>query len=301
MPERHDAGAYRLPDAQISQLVRTRVHEPGAIAEAAARRSAAKSPVGSGGRAMIIAADHPARGANAVGSDPQAMADRAELLGRLRVALDRPGVTGILGTADIIDDLLLLGALDGKVVIGSMNRSGLAGSTFEIDDRFTAYDAESLAAAGFDGGKVLTRIALDDPNTPSVLEGTARAVDELAERKLMAMIEPFVSYWKNGALRNDLSPDAVIRSITIAAGLGRTSAHTWLKLPAVDDVERVMASSTLPALLLGGEVTDRDSAFASWSRALAVPTVYGLIVGRSLLYTHDDDVAGAVDEAVSLL
>ena len=55
------------------------------------------------------------------------MADRAELLDRLSVALSRPGVDGVLGTADIIEDLLLLGALEGKVVIGSMNRGGLAG------------------------------------------------------------------------------------------------------------------------------------------------------------------------------
>ena len=56
-------------------------------------------------------------------------------------ALSRPGVNGVLGTPDILEDLLLLGALDGKVVIGSMNRGGLAGTAFEIDDRFTAYDA----------------------------------------------------------------------------------------------------------------------------------------------------------------
>ena len=58
-------------------------------------------------------------------------------------ALARPGVTGVLGTADILEDLLLLGALDGKAVFGSMNRGGLAGAAFEIDDRFTGYDADT--------------------------------------------------------------------------------------------------------------------------------------------------------------
>ena len=61
------------------------------------------------------------------------MADRAELLERLCVALGRPGVGGVLGTADILEDLLLLGALEGKVVIGSMNRGGLAGAVFEME------------------------------------------------------------------------------------------------------------------------------------------------------------------------
>ncbi|MFE2941816.1 aldolase [Streptomyces sp. NPDC059255] len=286
---------------RIRRIVETRVTNPGAIAEAAARRVRAASPLGGNGRAMIIAADHPARGANAVGSDPTAMADRRQLLDRMCTALERPGVTGVLATADILEDLLLLGVLDGKSVFGSMNRAGLAGSAFEIDDRFTGYDAETIAAMRFDGGKTLTRICLDDPATPSVLEQTAHAVDELNDRALIAMIEPFLSRWVDGKIRNDLSPDAVITSITIASGLGRRSAYTWLKLPVVEEMERVLASSTLPVLLLGGEVKDAEAAFTAWQKALALPTVQGLIVGRSLLYPADGDVAGAVDRAVSLL
>jgi hypothetical protein len=285
----------------VRRIVARRVRDPEAIAEAAANRVRAKSPFNDKGRTMIIAADHPARGANAVGGDPLAMADRGRLLDRLCLALERPGVTGVLATADIIDDLLLLGVLDGKTVFGSMNRTGLAGSVFEVDDRFACYDAEAIARMGFDGGKMLTRIALGDPATPSVLENSAKAVNELAERKLISMVEPFLSHWVDGRLRNDLSPEAVIRSVTIAAGLGRTSAYTWLKLPVVADMERVLASSTLPSVLLGGEVADADAAFAAWQKALALPTVQGLMVGRSMLYPHDGDVAKAVDTAVGLL
>ncbi len=285
----------------VRRIVAKRVHDPEAIAEAAANRVRAASPFNDKGRTMIIAADHPARGANAVGGNPTAMADRGELLERLCLALERPGVTGVLATADVVDDLLLLGVLDGKTVLGSMNRTGLAGSSFEIDDRFACYDAESLDRMGFDGGKTLTRICLDDPATPAVLENTAKAVNDLADRKLIAMIEPFLSVWAGGRLKNDLSPDAVIKSITIASGLGRSSARTWLKLPVVDEMERVLASSTLPAVLLGGEVKDADAAFSAWQRALALPTVQGLVVGRSLLFPHDGNVAKAVDTAVGLL
>ncbi|WP_410573789.1 aldolase [Amycolatopsis sp. cmx-4-61] len=285
----------------VRRIVDRRVHDPEAIAEAAANRVRAESPFNAKGAAMIIAADHPARGATAVGGDPSAMAHRGELLERLCLALERPGVTGVLATADVIDDLLLLGVLDGKTVLGSMNRTGLAGSSFEIDDRFAGYDAETIERMGFDGGKTLTRICLADPATPSVLENTAKAINELADRKLIALVEPFLSTWVDGRLRNDLSPGAVSKSITIAAGLGHSSAYTWLKLPVVDDMERVLASSTLPAVLLGGEVTDPEAAFAAWQRALAQPTVQGLVVGRSLLYPHDGDVARAVDTAVGLL
>ncbi|WP_103348935.1 aldolase [Amycolatopsis sp. CA-128772] len=285
----------------LRRIVARRVHEPEAIAEAAANRVRAKSPFNDKGRTMIIAADHPARGATAVGGNPSAMADRGELLERLCLALERPGVTGVLATADVLDDLLLLGVLDGKTVLGSMNRTGLVGSSFEIDDRFAGHDAEAIERLRFDGGKMLTRICLEDPATPGVLENTAKAVNALAGRKLIALVEPFLSTWAGGRLTNDLSPDAVIRSITIAAGLGHSSAYTWLKLPVVDEMARVLASSTLPAVLLGGEVKDADAAFAAWQRALALPTVQGLVVGRSLLYPHDGDVAKAVDTAVGLL
>ena len=290
-----------MREEDLRQLVRTRVESPGAIAEAAARRTRPGSLLNDRGRLMMIAADHPARGALRAGDNALAMADRVELLDRLVLALSRPGVNGVLGTPDILEDLLLLGALDGKVVVGSMNRGGLAGTAFEIDDRFTAYDAASIAAAGFEGGKMLTRIDADDHATAPTLAACANAVSDLAGHRLMAMVEPFISHRVDGRIRNELTVEAMTRAMTVAAGLGNTSAYTWLKVPIVEEMERAMAATTLPAVILGGEVSDPDKAFASWSKALALPTVVGLVIGRSLLFPPNDDVAGAVDAAVSLL
>src|ERR671931_2662070 len=160
-------------------ILEARTRRPEAIAEAAAKRRRPTSLFNDHGRLMMIAADHPARGALRAGERALAMADRGELLDRLCLALSRPGVNGLLGTPDIVEDLLLLGALDGKVVVGSMNRGGLAGTVFEIDDRFTGYDAAALAAAGFEGGKMLLRIDPDDPATAATVEACARAVGEL--------------------------------------------------------------------------------------------------------------------------
>jgi DhnA family fructose-bisphosphate aldolase class Ia len=287
---------------QFQAILDARTRHPEAIAEAAARRTRPSSLVNEHGRLMIIAADHPARGALRAGPQALAMADRVELLDRLVLALSRPGVNGVLGTPDIIEDLLLLGALDDKVVIGSMNRGGLAGTVFEIDDRFTAYDARALAAAGYEGGKMLLRIDADDPATVATVEACAKAISELAEHRLMAMIEPFISHRVDGRVKIDLGTEATIRAMTVAAGLGATSAYTWLKVPVVEDMEKVMAATTLPALLLGGEVSAaQDAAFESWRQALKLPTVRGLVIGRSLLYPPDGDVATAVDTAVGLM
>lgn len=283
---------------EIEQLTNVRVEDPAAIERAAIGRARS----GLRERMMLIAADHPARGSLAARGRPRAMADRRDLLARLVTALARPGVDGVLGTPDILEDLLLLGALENKVAIGSMNRGGLAGSTFELDDRFTAYDARSIAATGLDGGKMLVRIALENPATVRTLEHAARAVSDLAELGLMAMVEPFMSGWNEGRLVNDLSPDAVIKSAGIASGLGTSSRHTWLKLPVVADMDRVMEATTLPTLLLGGDPKGSDDeVFATWQKALRLPGVRGLVVGRALLYPQNDDVAAAVDIAAGLV
>ncbi|MFF7187613.1 deoxyribose-phosphate aldolase [Streptomyces sp. NPDC008222] len=291
----------------ITDLATVRARHPEAIAEAAARR-ARRPLIGAGGRLMVVAADHPARGALGVGDRPLAMADRADLLERLSLALSRPGVDGVLATADILEDLLLLGVLDGKVVMGSMNRGGLAGASFEMDDRFTGHRPEDIARLRFDAGKLLLRIDYDDPGSLATLESAARAVDAMAARRLPLFIEPFMTRRVDGRVRNDLSAEAVTRSIAIASGLGGTSAYTWLKLPVTDDADdmaRALEASTLPAVLLGGEVgrdgKDQEAVYERWRKALRLPTVQGLVVGRSLLYPAEGDVESAVDTAVGLL
>jgi hypothetical protein len=278
-------------------LRQTRAWHPERVAqEAAARRR--RPLLGDREQLMIIAADHPARGALGVGGRPLAMGNRVELLDRLTTALARPGVDGLLATPDVIEDLLLLGALHDRIVIGSMNRGGLQGAVFEFDDRFTAYDTGTIARMRLDGGKMLCRIAPDEPGTVSTLEACGRAITSLAESGLVAMIEPFWS----GRSGHDLSPDGVIRAINVAQGLGATSAHTWLKVPVVEEMERVMRATTLPTLLLGGDPGDTpDLAYAAWRKALRLPGVRGLVVGRALLYPPDDDVAAAVDTAVAML
>ncbi len=292
-----------LSAEDIGRIAQIRAVAPEQIAQLAAERQLPESLVGSTGRMLLIAADHSARGALRAGADPLAMGDRAGLLDRLVRALRRPGVDGVLATADVIEDLLMLGALHGKIVVGSMNRSGLAGTAFEIDDRFTGFDAESIARNGYQGGKMLFRIDPTDVATPVTMQACAEAVMALAEQHLMALVEPFIAGRDaSGRLRNDLSTESVVRSATVAAGLSSTSAYTWLKLPVVDDMDAVLAATTLPVVLLGGEVsTDQGSQFEMWSNALAGPTVRGMVVGRSLLYPPDDAVEAAVDATVEMM
>jgi len=288
-----------LAASDFEELRRVRAESPDSVARALAERPR-RALLPDDGRLFIVAADHPARGALAAGRDASAMADRYRLLERIATALDNPAVDGVLGTPDILDDLAVLGRLDNKLAVGSMNRGGLRDSVFEMDDRFTAFDVEG--ASGLDFAKMLVRVNLEDAATAATLESAAHAVSASARARLPIMIEPFLSRWQDGRITNQLDTESVILAIAIAAGLGNTSAYSWLKLPVVDDMERVMAATTLPTLLLGGDPDGSpDETYASWQRALGLPGIRGLVVGRTLLYPPDGDVEAAVRVAAELV
>jgi DhnA family fructose-bisphosphate aldolase class Ia len=289
----------RSEDQQL--LMETRFTNPAAIATLAKDRQLRSSLNGSS-RLLIIAADHAARGVLNAGNHEDAMWSRYDLLDRLMTALIIPGVDGVLGTPDVIEDLLILRALEDKFVFGSMNRGGLPGAVFELDDRFTGYTPQSIVESRLDGGKMLLRINYEDPGTVTTLAACADAVTQLAASSKVAMLEPFLNQLVNGKPKNVLTTEAIIRSMAIASALGATSAYNWLKIPVLEEMERVVEASTLPIVLLGGERSEQpDELFARWERALKLPGVRGLVVGRNLLYPPDNDVAAAVKTALSLL
>ena len=244
---------------------------------------------------MIVAADHPARGALRAGergrwpwpTGPTCSSGCASRCpARASTACSAP--------PDILEDLLLLGALEDKVVIGSMNRGGLAGHgvrarrpVHRLRRRRDRAGWASRAARCCSASTPTTR------RRSRTLEACADAVSDLAGARAdgdgrAVHLPPRRRPGPQRPVRRGRDP----RPSTIAAGLGTTSAYTWLKVPVVDDMERVLAATTLPALLLGGEVAaDQDAAFAAWQQGAGAAQVRGLVVGRSLLYPPDDDVA----------
>jgi hypothetical protein len=292
-----------ISDGQWRQLLATRSAAPEAVARAYAQRKRPASLLSQRGTLFLVAADHPARGALASGGNPMAMADRRSLLERLVTALAHPEVDGVLGSPDVIEELLLLGALDGKVVIGSMNRGGLDGAAWTMDDRFTGYDADGIAACRLEGGKMLLRIDDQDPGTVPTLQACSTAVTELARRGLMAMVEP-LPYQRDATGQLELRTDvaSLARAVTVASALGTTSAYTWLKMPACEDPDQVFSATTLPCVVLGGVAgPDQAAQVGSWARTLRQPAVRGLVIGRTVLYPPGGDVAAAVAAAARVL
>ncbi|MGH9133391.1 MAG: Cgl0159 family (beta/alpha)8-fold protein [Ilumatobacteraceae bacterium] len=290
-----------LTDERWSDLIAERGDHPERATERLRGRD--RRPLLTDGRLFVVAADHTARGMLGVPGDPFAMADRRRTLDALLVALAHPGVDGVLGSPDVLEELALLGALDGKLAFGTMNRGGLMGAEWELDDRMTAYDAQAIADGGLDGGKVLLRIADDDAGTAPTIEACARAVSECARLGLPIMVEPLPYHHASPGRAKLLDDDdALLRAVAVGASLGHTSSSTWLKVPAAKDPARMLACTTLPALILGGSPgPDPGATYDSWAAAMEVPNVRGLVVGRALLYPADGDVSGAIDRAARIV
>lgn len=291
-----------LERTDYEALIEARVFDPESLRTALIKRSRRTIP-GADGKLMIVAADHTARGMLAVGSDPLAVADRYSLLDRIVRSLRVPGVDGVMASADILEELAWLGALDGLLAIATMNRGGIIGASWELDDRLTAYDADHIAEYGIDGGKVLLRIEDTDPGVANTLEMVAAITTELADRKIMCMIET-LPYLKNESGRAvlDTSHEKLVKVVAIASGLGSSSAYTWLKIPPSPRMAEVAGATTLPIVMLGGDPgANWQATFDLWQESMIQPNVRGLVAGRAMLYPTEGMVEEAVARGVAMV
>ncbi|MFZ9651078.1 MAG: Cgl0159 family (beta/alpha)8-fold protein [Ilumatobacteraceae bacterium] len=291
-----------LTDKQYNELIQARLKSPESFKKALVSRKRRKM-VGKDGRLLIVAADHTARGIISAGSEKYIIANRRLLLDRLVRSLSNPNVDGVLASADIVEELAWLGALESKLVFGTMNRGGYLGTTWGLDDPMTAYDADSIAELGLDAGKVLVRFEDTDIGVGRTIEYVVEAMRLLAEREIVCLVEP-LPYKKDatGMPMLDKSTDRLDKIVSITAGFGSSASYTWLKLPSWTSHVTLRESTTLPILLLGGDPGENlDTTFEEWRSALQIPNVIGLVAGRPLLYPFDNDVERSVDRAAKLV
>jgi len=290
-----------LPLATFAEITDVRVEHPRWIEKEARQRKTPRR-LTRDGRLVLLAIDHPARGVTAIRGDGLAMGDRYQYLARTRRVLDDPELDGVVATADLLEELLILshlerrdggrGFLDGRVLVGSMNRGGLAATAFEMDDTFTGIGAARLSELRCQGGKMMYRLEPQEDGSGRTILGCARALNELRREGLAAFLEPLgVARAASGAYEPAKDAVTLVRQCGIAAGLGDSSSHLWLKLPYGEGFDRVCRATTLPILLLGGPARESPAAtlkdFASGLEA--GPNVRGAIIGRNLLFPGDAD------------
>jgi DhnA family fructose-bisphosphate aldolase class Ia len=294
-----DARAY-LPRELYEAITDVRVRQP-AFADGEADRRARRRVLVPDGKLVILAADHPGRASLRIQDDPLAMANRHELLARILRVLSHPGIDGFMSTPDIVEDLLILGGLirerggqsplDERLLIGCMNRGGLPGTVWEIDDSFTAFTTRRMLVLGMDGGKFMVRIDPTDRGSLATIEACVRAMGELAESSLLSFLEPLPVVRDNGTYRVVRTARALTEAVSAASAWGASSLYTWIKLPTCPEFERVARATTLPLVLLGGEaVGDARPVLEDLRRGMtAGSNVRGAMIGRNVLYPGADD------------
>ncbi len=297
-----------LPDTVLARLTEARVNDPEFAARAAALRIR-RGKLAPNGKLNILAADHPARNVTKVGADPLAMADRRDYLARILRVLSSPRVDGIMATMDILEDLLsidgfLRGAgaptlLDGRVLIASLNRGGLAGSSWELDDPITGATPANCAEWRLDGAKLLLRVDPSEPASLPTIKVCVEAINECNALRLPMFLEPLPVTKTDKGYVVVKTPEALAKLAGVASALGDSSRYLWLKLPHCEGYETVARATTLPILLLGGESAGDPSPFLRQLSAAmsAGPNVRGALVGRNVLYPGDEDPLAMAEAA----
>ncbi len=232
-------------------------------------------------RKLILAADHRARGVMTI-------EHYGDYLDALTAAL--PFCDGILATVKPLADL----DTAGKDTYLSINRTGLAGSAFELDDRLVASVARARAD-GWTGIKHMTRIDMTDPLTAPALELLGQVLEEARAAGLEALIEPVP--WKDGRMSHDV--DAIVHAAVVAHDMGAPI----IKVPIPDGsdrvaaVARVVASVGVPVLFLGGPFG--ADGILDEVRDVMAGGAAGMAVGRAV-FQHPDPAgtAKAVREIV---
>ncbi|MBI5305752.1 MAG: hypothetical protein HY868_26730 [Chloroflexi bacterium] len=293
-----------LPRRILDAITEIRVNHPEVISEqAAARRKRAR--LTRDGKLVILACDHPQRGVTHSGNDPLIMGNRQEYLGRaLRIITD-PSLDGVMAPPDLIEDLFIVdylvqrgggpSFLDERVMLGCMQRGGIAGVVGEVNDRFSAYTPESIAAERLDGGKMMFRFIPDDEGTLLTIDYCARAVTELHRRGLFAFVEPLPQEKIDGNYKGNASVLLLVKLVNVSAALGESSQHTWLKIPYVERYDQVAGATTLPILMLGGESAgDIAPTLHNFEKGMcAGASVRGAMIGRNILFPGDSDPLAA--------
>jgi len=287
-----------LPKETYSRITEIRVGSPALLEQMAQGRKQRKGLTGRA-KLTLLAADHPARMVTAIRDDPLRMGRRRELLARILRVMACSPFDGLLGTADVFDDLFAIESLGGKsgkflddrIMIGSVNRGGIAGTSFELDDRVTGYDVDGVLASRLDGAKFLLRFDPRDENTLRTLGYCVEVVRECGEKRVPLFLEPLPVTRKGGDVKTERDREKLVKLVGVASGLGNSTARIWLKLPYCEGFEDVAAATTLPILLLGGEASDDVSRLLIEieSAMKAGPNVRGVLMGRNLLYPPGDD------------
>ncbi|HOL55432.1 MAG TPA: hypothetical protein PK699_05985 [bacterium] len=238
------------------------------------------------GKAMVLAIDHRQRG---IQEGIDNFNNLISLIERLA-----PYIDAIMTTKEPLGQIILNGNLRDKGLVLSLNRTGLAGTTFEMDDRLVC-TVETALRWGLDGVKLLIKFNRDNLFTNEQLSLLSSVVEECEKWSIPLMVEPLYMNLEDGKLIMDRSYQA-IKWVSIITNDFRVPI---LKIPyvktssrkeGIEQFSRIRDSVNAKVLLLGGPKRDNPIEVLQDFEDGVKAGADGFVVGRNVFLSERPEV-----------
>lgn len=227
--------------------------------------------------------------------------NRHELLSSIVRVLSCKGVDGLEGTPDILEDLLILNYfaknnsgtdfLSDKLMIGTVNRGGLKGTSWEMDDQCTCFTVEKIADLRFDGVKFMFRIDVTDDRSGKTIKYCNDIVNQSIKKGLPIFIESLYVNQTNAGYSVDTTTLNLVKTVGVASALGNSASMKWLEIPFKNNYEKVSMATTCPILALPDEVARKASDVIREyeNKETIARNIKGMLLGTNVLLPIDED------------
>jgi DhnA family fructose-bisphosphate aldolase class Ia len=260
-------------------------------------------------RMVFAAADHNARMITEYGGNDTGLSNRREYLARLIRELSSDQVDGVEASPDIIEDLYILNRifrtsgrktfLDNKILVGIVNRGGLKGTAWEMDDMPSAFTLDRVQELHMDAAKFMIRINPDDEKSGRQIKYCSEMVNQAHQRKLPVFIETLFVRNHEGGFEMQTDLTSLCKAAGVVSALGCTGSSKWLELPLNSQYLDVVRSTTCSVLVVPDEYAKEDLEIVReyTKESTLGENVRGILLGRNVMYSPTDP--GILSDAIA--
>lgn len=278
--------AYRLHTASWSRIVTHRVRRPEVLAERLTSRRRPDQPVPVDGQLVLVACNHRV--------DPRsgAVVDRRELLDRIIEALSIPEVDGVVGSADLLEELTLLNVLERRLAFCTASGDPHVGALGGSEGSRGGVSSSTIVAGHFDGAVLTRRWGANGSVRSSQPWSIAADVAEFAAHRLPTIVDLTLSD-PGGRDEFDTTWADWIEPLHSTTSALATGAGVWITVPAISGLAHLAEATGFPVLMRDTDVPIHPSAWKEFFATELPLTIRGMLPGVSALFPLEGSVAEA--------
>lgn len=251
-------------------------------------------------RLVFAAADHNARMINEYKGNLIGLSNRREYLTRLIRMLQSDQIDGIEAAPDIIEELIIANRLqreggkreflEGKMLVGTVNRGGLKNTVWEMDDLPLGFTVDRIKKLNMDGVKFMLRINPSDERSKNTLRYCAEAVNEAEKYSLPVFIEALYVETEGERFVLKTDSESLCKVIGVVGALGCTGANKWLEIPLNPEYQIPTAATTCPVLVVPDEIENEPvEVVKEYTKEIGISdNICGILLGRNVMYNTED-------------